>query len=131
MLCNFAFKELHYCIVCLSFSHNWRNCISAYHIGKWLFKKVTMFPILFYEHDYNIVCHKHFITTHLLVYKLGYCEAIILIIVGHHKAITLLLLHYQYINHYTWIYEFPFHIVLPFLMTVLVIHRLSTVFRVM
>ena len=30
---NFAFKELHYHIVCfsLSLSFNWRRCVSAYH----------------------------------------------------------------------------------------------------
>ena len=39
---------------------------------------------------------------HSLVYKLGYHEAIILIALGHYKAIMLLLLHYQWMNHYNY-----------------------------
>ena len=36
---------------------------------------------------------KHFITIHSLVYRLGYCEAIVLITLGNPKASIWLLLH--------------------------------------
>lgn len=35
---------------------------------------ITMLSILYYEHDYNTICHKNFIMIHLLVYGLGYMK---------------------------------------------------------
>ena len=60
-----------------------------------------MLPILCYQYDCNTVCHENFIKIHLLVYRLGYPEAIVSIILGYHKAIILLLFHYQCMNCYT------------------------------
>lgn len=51
-------------------SCSWRNCLSACHHGKRVFKNVAMFPILYYEYDGNTTCHKAFIMTHPLVYRL-------------------------------------------------------------
>ena len=53
---------------------------------------------------------------HLLVYRLGYCEATVSLTLNYHKAIILLLLHYQCripVNKY----EFLFHIIFSFLMS--------------
>ena len=49
-----------------------------------------MFLILYYEYDCDTVCHKKFIMTYLLVYRLGYSEAITSIILGSHEVIILL-----------------------------------------
>ena len=45
---------------------------------------VAVFPILYYEYDCNTVSHEVFEMIHSLVYRLGYCEAIL--------SVTLLLL---------------------------------------
>ena len=103
---NFAFKELHYCSVCPSLVIG-ETAYQPIITGKWVFKNVTMFPVLYYVYDCNhilyaikiTVCHKNFITIHSLVYRLGYPEAIVLITLGYHKAIILLLLPYQCMNH--------------------------------
>ena len=45
--------------MCVSLSHNWRNWVSAYQFiitGKLGFFNVTIFALLYYEHDYNNVC---------------------------------------------------------------------------
>ena len=60
-----------------------------------------MFPMLYDEYDCNTICHKNFMTIHPLVYRLGYLEVIVSITLGNHKAIMLLLLHYQCIYHCT------------------------------
>ena len=52
---------------------------------------VKMFPILYDEYDCNIVCHKNCISIPLLVYRLGYCEAIIWITLGYHAEELMLL----------------------------------------
>ena len=57
---NFAVKELHYHKVCLSLIIG----ATAYQpviTGKCFFKNATMFPILYYEYNYNTACHKIFI----------------------------------------------------------------------
>lgn len=64
----------------------------------------------------NTIYHENFIMTRSLVYRLGYCEAIVLITLGYQKAIILLQFHYQCMNHYIHKYEFLFHIFL-FLMS--------------
>ena len=64
-------------------------------------KNVTMFATLYNEHDGNTEFHKSFITIYSFVYRLGYHEAIVSITLGYNKAIILLLLCFQYMNHYT------------------------------
>ena len=61
-----------------------------------------MFPTLYYECDCNPVCHKNFVKINSLVYRLGYRDAIVSITLGDHKAILLLLLRYQCMNHHTY-----------------------------
>ena len=61
-----------------------------------------MFPKLYYECNYNAVCHKNFMTSHSVVYRLGNHEAVISITLGYHKTIILLLLQYQCMNHCTY-----------------------------
>lgn len=56
---------------------------------------------MYYEYDYNNVCHENFITAHSLAYRLGYHEAIVSITQSYHKAIIAPVLSYQCINHYT------------------------------
>ena len=94
---------------------------SAYQpiISKWVFKNVTMFPIPYYEYDCNTVCHKHFIMIHLLVYRQGYREAILSTTLVYHKAIILLLLCYQCMNHYALVnkYEFLCQIIFSYFMS--------------
>lgn len=48
-------------------------------------KKISM-SVLYYEYDYNTQCHTDFITIHSLLYRLGYCEAIVSITLGYQKA---------------------------------------------
>ena len=76
-----------------------------------------MFPILYYEYDCNTVCHKNCISIPLLVYRLGYCEAIIWITLGYHEIIILLLLHSQCVNSHTCRYEFLSYIIFSFSMS--------------
>ena len=45
-----------------------------------------MFPILCYEYDYNTVCDKNFIMVHSLVYRRGYFEKILSVILGYYKV---------------------------------------------
>ena len=79
----------------------------------------------------NTVCHKIFITIHSLVYTLGYCEAIALIILGYHRVIILPFLHYQCMNYYTYKYIYiSLYIIFLLLMLVLVIHITSTMFSI-
>ena len=62
-------------------------------------KNVTMLTMLYCECDCNAVYHKNVITIHSLVYRLGYHDATALIItLGYCKAIILLLLCYQQHN---------------------------------
>lgn len=44
---------------------------------KWFLKNVTTFPKLYYACNYNAVCHKNFMTSHSVVYRLGNHGAII------------------------------------------------------
>ena len=68
---RFAFKELHYCTVCLSLSLVLRETVFQPIItGKWVFTNCNNVPILYYEYDYNAVCHKNFTTIHSLVCRL-------------------------------------------------------------
>ena len=77
----------------------------------------------------NTIRHTIFITIHSLVYTLGYCEAIALIILGYHRAITLPFLHYQCMNYYAYKYLYIcLYIIFLLLMLVLVIHISSTMF---
>ena len=57
---NFAFKELYNCTVCTPPSLITRETAYQPTIpGKRFLKKLfTMFPILHYEYDWNVVCHK-------------------------------------------------------------------------
>ena len=104
-MCWFSFS---YCFIPLlsdnhitlqhvSLSCNWRNCISRSSQVSSFLKNVTMFPVVYYEYDCNTICHKNFIMIHSLVDRLSFCEAIIPITPGYHKAILLLLLRYQFV----------------------------------
>ena len=74
---NFAFRELYHRTVCVSFSHLKMQQCFQYFI-------MSMTAIL----------HAIKISNHLLEYRLGYCEAIVLTALGDHKVIILLLLGY-------------------------------------
>lgn len=42
--------------------------------------------VLYYEYDCNNQCHTDFIMIHSLLYRLGYCEVTVSIILGYQKA---------------------------------------------
>ena len=75
---RYAFKELHYCTVCPPLSLVLRETVFQPIItGKWVFTNCNNVPILYYEYDYNAVCHKNFTTIHLLV-----CRLLLLLLVS-------------------------------------------------
>ena len=90
---------------------------------------ITVFSILYYEHACNTVCHKIFIIIHLLAYRQDYHEAIRLITLMCHKAIVLLLFHYQCMNCYAPVNKYEYIIFSCFMPSV-VIHITSAVFGV-
>ena len=61
-----------------------------------------MLPTLYCEYEYNTICHKNCIKIHSLVYRLGYHEAIILII----TQATIKPSHCCFMNHHK---EFGLH----------------------
>ena len=65
------------------------------------FSKINLrtFPILYYEYDYNTICHINVVTIHSLPYRLGYYEATISVTPDYNKAIIVLC--YQCMNSYT------------------------------
>lgn len=97
---NFVFGEVHYCTVCLSC--NQRNCLSAYPYRKVFFFKRTMFSKVIMNITKTLYAIKILLTIHLLVYGLGY-----------HEAIILMLLSYQCMNGYT-VNKYEFLLTLSF-----------------
>ena len=71
----FTFKELHCHTECLSLLQLEKLPIRLWSQVSDL-KNVAMFPLLYYENDYNAVWYKNFIKIPSLVYRLGYLKAI-------------------------------------------------------
>ena len=72
----------------LAFGENIKSIITGNQLL--FFLNVILLLILYYEYDFNTVHHKNFVKIHSLVYRVGYCGAIIL-----------LFLCYQCMNHYS------------------------------
>lgn len=116
---NFAFKEIHYCIACPPIGE------TAYQptiTGKQLFKKkkLTIFSILHYEHDWNTVYHKKFYNASL-VYRLlpwNNCIHHTRLLWSSYTAAASLSMHESLYLHINYFFTLSFH----FWLSVLVIH---------
>ena len=61
-------------------SGNWVNCVlpCCHRLGCSFDAAIS--PVLCYEYDCNILCHKNFVIINSLAYRLGHPEVIILLL---------------------------------------------------